>query len=143
MSERDILVSSTFAIPASAWWWRAVRSSGPGGQNVNKVASRVELRVDLGRLVLNPGARVRLEALVRHRRDADGHLYVTSQRTRDQGRNLEDAIEKVRGLVAQALIAPRARRPTRASKASVERRLAQKKEDAARKRTRARVRSDD
>jgi ribosome-associated protein len=143
MPERDIPVSSTFAVPASAWWWRAVRSSGPGGQNVNKVASRVELRVDLGRLVLNPEARVRLETLVRHRRDADGHLLVTSQKTRDQGRNLEDAIEKVRGLVAQALIAPRARRPTRASKASVERRLARKKEDAGRKKARGRIRLDD
>jgi ribosome-associated protein len=70
-------------VPAAALEWRAVRSSGPGGQNVNKVASKVELRVDLGAVGgLDPGGRARLRALAANRLDADGRLLVTSQRTR-------------------------------------------------------------
>jgi ribosome-associated protein len=120
-----------------------VRSSGPGGQNVNKVASRVELRVEIGRIEgLSDPARERLERLTANRRDADGRLLITSQRTRDQSRNLEDAIEKVRALVGQAMVTPRPRRPTRASKGSVERRLTGKKREGARKKQRARVGAD-
>ena len=91
----------------------AVRSSGPGGQNVNKVASKIELRVDLARVVgLPEAARERLRALAARRLDARGFLVVTSQRTRDQHRNLDDAREKVRALLARCLVAPRKRRPT-------------------------------
>jgi ribosome-associated protein len=124
-------------VPARAIVWRSVRSSGPGGQNVNKVASKVELRVDLDAVVgLDAPARARLEALSARRRDADGRLLVTSQRTRDQGRNLEDAREKVRQLVARALQAPRRRRPTRPSRAAAERRLLHKRRRGALKRER-------
>jgi ribosome-associated protein len=92
---------------------RAARASGPGGQNVNKVASKVELRVALDRVVgLDPSARTRLLALAAGRLDADGRLLVTSQRFRDQPRNLEDAVEKVRALIARALRPPKPRRPT-------------------------------
>jgi ribosome-associated protein len=99
--------------------------------------------VDLGRIEgLSAPARERLSRLTANRRDAEGRLLVTSQRTRDQSRNLEDAIEKTCALVAQALVAPRPRRPTRASVGSVERRLAGKKREGARKRQRARVGAD-
>jgi ribosome-associated protein len=124
-------------VPAPAIVWRSVRSSGPGGQNVNKVASKVELRVDLDAVVgLDAAARARLEALTARRRDAEGRLLVTSQRTRDQGRNLEDAREKVRQLVARALQAPRRRHPTRPSRAAAERRLLGKRRRGALKRER-------
>ena len=91
-----IFVSGRVRVPAAALTVRAVRSSGPGGQNVNKVASKIELRVDLQRIEgLDEASRARLEAATALRRDAEGRLLVTSQRTRDQGRNLEDAREKV------------------------------------------------
>jgi ribosome-associated protein len=131
-------------IPDSAIEWKAVRASGPGGQNVNKVASKVEMRVDLAQITgLDPAARARLRALVATRLDASGHLLMTSQRTRDQGRNLEDAKEKVRALVAQAFVVPKSRRPTRPSRAAKARRVDAKKLDARRKVNRGRASSDE
>ena len=131
-------------VPEAALSVRATRSSAPGGQNVNKVASRVELRVDLDRVEgLADDARPRLRALDAGRLDAEGRLLVTSQRTRDQHRNLEDAREKVRALLARALVAPRPRRPTRATAAARERRLVGKRRDAAVKAGRGRVRGEE
>jgi ribosome-associated protein len=138
-----IRVGDGVNVPASALTVRAVRSSGPGGQNVNKVASKIELRVDLGRVEgLTDGARARLEAATAGRRDAGGRLLVTSQRTRDQGRNLEDARQKVRRLVAAALVAPRKRRRTRPTAAARERRLQDKRRAGAKKLLRGRADED-
>jgi ribosome-associated protein len=129
-----IVVGPGVTIPETAIRFRAVRSSGPGGQNVNKVASKVELRVDLGQLVgLPESARARLLALAVGRLDADGLLLVVSQATRDQGRNLEDAREKVRELVRRALVAPKRRRATKPTAGSRERRLQDKRRASARK----------
>lgn len=131
-------------IPDSAFQWKAVRASGPGGQNVNKVASKVELRVDLAQIRgLDQAARERLRNLVASRLDAAGQLLVTSQRTRDQGRNLEDAKEKVRELVDRAFVVPKTRRPTRPSRAAKARRVDAKKLDARRKVNRGRASGDD
>ena len=139
-----IPVFAGVTVPASALTFRATRSTGPGGQNVNKVASKVELRVDLDRIEgLTPEARARLLVLCSGRRDREGRLVVTSQRTRDQRRNLEDARAKVKDVVARALEAPRERRPTRVSRKSREERLARKRRAASLKRQRAAVRGDE
>jgi ribosome-associated protein len=135
-----IHVTPTVVVPARALTLRMVRSSGPGGQNVNKVASKVELRVDLEQVQgLDEGARHRLAEATARRRDADGRLLVTSQKTRDQSRNLEDARNKVAALVAGSLRAPKPRRPTHGTRAARERRLAEKKRAGARKRERRTV----
>ena len=139
-----IRVTHAVTVPGAALALAFTRSSGPGGQNVNKVASKVELRVDLSRIEgLRDDARARLETLTATRRDADGRLLVTSQRTRDQHRNLEDARAKVRDIVARALVAPKRRRPTRATRGSVEARLSHKKRESAVKRLRGNVRGED
>jgi len=139
-----ILVAAGVIVPGSALSFRAVRASGPGGQNVNKVASKVELRVDLGMVGgLPPPARERLRMLAGPRLDADGRLLVTSQRTRDQHRNLEDAREKVRQILGRALQTPRARRATAPTASAREERLREKKRRAARKRARALAERDE
>jgi ribosome-associated protein len=121
-----IVVRSGVSVPADAIGVRAVRASGPGGQNVNKVSSKVELRVDIDRIEgLDAAARERLRAAATL--DAEGQLLVTSQRTRDQPKNLADARDKVRALVERSLHVPRARRKTRPTRGSVERRLTDKK----------------
>ena len=128
-----IVVNDTVRVPAAALTMRAVRASGPGGQNVNKVASKVDVRVDLGAIEgLTDRARERLRALARHRLDAAGRLWVTSQATRDQSRNLEDACDKV----------PKRRRPSRPSAAARERRIEGKKHRGAVKRLRDRPGDD-
>jgi ribosome-associated protein len=121
-------------VPEEALDFHAVRSGGPGGQNVNKVASKVELRVSLDRILgLDPEARARLLALCAGRLDAEGRLVVTSQLTRDQRKNLQDARDKVRAIVERALVRPRKRRPTRPSRGAVERRLSDKKHRSSKK----------
>ena len=139
-----IRISRGVRVPGEAISWRAVRSSGPGGQNVNKVSSKVELRVRLEAVEgLDATARARLGALAAPRVDSRGRLLVTSQRTRDQTRNLEDARDKVRRLVARALVAPKRRRATRPSAAAVEQRLREKRLRGARKRERGRSGHDE
>ncbi len=138
-----IEIADGVRVPARAIAVRASRSSGPGGQNVNKVASRIDLRVDLDAIEgLSEAARGRLRRLAGHRLDADGRLVVTSQATRDQGRNLADARRKVVVLVNAALVEPRPRRASRPSAAARERRISEKKRRSAVKRWRAEPAAD-
>jgi ribosome-associated protein len=108
-----------------------IRASGPGGQNVNKLASAVQLRFDVRRSPSLPDdVRPRLERLAGRRLTNDGVLVITAQRHRTQERNREDARQRLIDLIREASVAPRPRRPTRPSRASREQRLQSKKRRA-------------
>ena len=139
MSE-PIIVTDAVRIPAHALHMRAVRASGPGGQNVNRVATKVILEVELDAIEgLADDQRARLRQLARRRLDARGRLVMTSQASRTQARNLEDARDKVRMLVVAALERPRRRRPTTPTRGAKERRIAEKKRHGRIKRLRTRT----
>ena len=107
---------------------RFIRASGPGGQNVNKLATAVQLRFDVrGSPSLPEAVRARLEKLCGNRLTRDGVLVIAAQRYRTQERNRQDALDRLIDLIARAAVAPRPRRPTKPTAGSRERRLAGKK----------------
>lgn len=118
---------SGLGVPAEALEWSFVRSSGPGGQNVNKRSTRVTLAVDL-RLLTGPDA-----AVARARAALGDTLRVTSQVTRSQWRNRRDCLERAAQLIDAATVTRRRRRPTRPTQGSVERRLSSKRRLAEKK----------
>jgi ribosome-associated protein len=105
-----------------------VRSSGPGGQNVNKLSTAVQLRFDVRHSPSLPDdVRARLERLAGSRLTRDGVLVIIAQSHRTQGRNRQDALDRLLELIRRAAVAPIKRRPTRPTKASHERRIEGKK----------------
>jgi len=137
-------INAQLLIPAADLSWSAARASGPGGQNVNKVASKVELRFDLeGTLALDPGTKSRLRAMARHRLDNEGQLVIVSQLTRDQSRNLEDARDKLALLIAQALKVPKRRVKTKPSRGQKRQRLSDKRVASEKKQGRRKPARDD
>ena len=130
-------IASGLSIPAGDLRVRFTRSSGPGGQNVNKVATRATLRFDLvGSRALPDAVKARLAGLAPGRITRHGELLLSSDRYRDQGRNLAECRRRLAALIRKALVPPKVRRPTRRSAAAVARRLTEKRQQGARKRER-------
>jgi|HubBroStandDraft_2_1064218.scaffolds.fasta_scaffold884683_2 ribosome-associated protein len=141
MSE-PLVVNDRVTIPGSELSWTSVRASGSGGQNVNKVSSKVELRLDLAATTtLDATTIARLRVLAGSRVDGRGVLTIESQLTRDRPRNLEDAREKLAELIRRALELQKPRRPTRPSRGAQRGRLDDKKRHGQKKRER-RVREE-
>jgi ribosome-associated protein len=145
VSPDDIRVNRTCVIPAREVKFRFSRSSGPGGQNVNKRSTQVELIFDVANSPsLGPRQRARAMARLATRLDSDGRLRIVASEERTQGRNREIALERLRRVMSDALRPPPPkRRPTRPSARANARRISTKRRRGALKRTRADRPDDD
>ncbi len=143
VKKRMLIVSDTIVIPRSEFQLTFSRSPGPGGQNVNKVNSKVTLRWDI-RATPSLPADVRQRFLARfgNRISKDGQLILTSHRYRDQPRNLADVQNKLRQLILTVIDPPKKRKPRKRSKAANRRRLDQKRRRSETKSGRRNVRFD-
>ncbi len=144
LGEKVLHINDTLSIPLSELRFRFVRSSGPGGQHVNRSATRVELLFDVSSSPsLTKIQRERaLKALAPYI-DSEGVLHLVSQTFRSQLRNREEVVERFRTLMHKAMRVPKRRRPTRPSRTAQERRLASKRRRSEIKRQRGPVRVDD
>jgi ribosome-associated protein len=133
-------ITDTLFLDESELEWDFVRSSGPGGQNVNKVSTAVQLRFDALRSPSLAGDVIeRLVRLAGKRATVDGEIVITARRFRTQEANREDAWNRLADLVRQALVGPRVRKPTRPSRLARQRRLDAKKKRGELKKTRSRM----
>jgi ribosome-associated protein len=123
-----LFITATLQIPDEEFTWTFARSGGPGGQNVNKVASKAVLRWNVAATDALP-ADVKNRLTLQQKRffTQHGELIITSQLTRDQDRNCEDCLAKLRAILLQALVVPKARKKTKPSRGSKRRRLEGKK----------------
>ena len=134
-----LTINRDIQIPLDELEWSFVRSSGPGGQNVNKVSSKAQLR-------WNPSGHLSAEAIARLAManpscwTKDGEIVLSSQRTRDALKNRGDCLEKLRTMILAALKVPKRRIPTRPTKGSIKRRLEDKSRNAKKKQDRKKIR---
>lgn len=134
---KDLMIQPGLIIPARELDVSVARSGGPGGQNVNKVSSKVTLSWKVAETdILTPVAKDRLLKLAANRINLDGELQITSQEHRDQPANYDVCVLKLRQLVLQALRPPKIRKPTRPTAGSKKRRLEAKAKQSQRKATR-------
>ena len=142
MTDRDsdegyLVINSRLRIPVTEFEFTYARSSGPGGQNVNKVSSKALLRWPvLSSPSLPDTIRTRLVARQRRRISSVGDLLISSQRFRDAPRNAADCLEKLREMLVEAATIPKSRRPTTPTRGSVRRRLTDKRQRSERKQSR-------
>ena len=137
-----IPITDTLTLDERDFEERFVRGSGPGGQNVNKVATAVELRFNIGRSSLPADVKQRLTALAGNRLTGEGDLLIDSREHRTQGQNREAARARLVALLQQAAKRPKKRKPTKPGAGSREKRLTSKKRRGAIKQLRGRA-SDD
>jgi len=124
-------------IPPEQFEFTFIRSSGPGGQNVNKVSSKAQLRWNPGKSgLLSPEILQRLETLFPSYFTKEGHLLIMSQKTRDQLKNREDCLKKLQTMILKASKIPKPRIPTKRTKSSIRRRLEDKEKNAQKKQQR-------
>ncbi|HLZ96516.1 MAG TPA: alternative ribosome rescue aminoacyl-tRNA hydrolase ArfB, partial [Steroidobacteraceae bacterium] len=129
-----LIVTPEVSIPDEEFEWKFIRSSGPGGQNVNKVASAVQLRFLLPRNTSLPvAARNRLRRMAGQKLLDDGTILISARSERSQEQNRRDALERLAGLLRAALIEPKVRKKTRPTLGSKERRIESKKRRGATK----------
>lgn len=132
-----LIVDERICIPLRELRFEYARSSGPGGQNVNKVATKAVLHWDVERSPALPDSvRERFVAKFRRRINREGELVLQSQRFRDRGRNVAACTEKLRQMLLEVAAPPKRRRPTRPTRGSIERRLTTKRRATTRKRLR-------
>ena len=132
-----VTVTDSVSLPESAVETRFVRASGPGGQHVNKVSSKVQMWIALDRLIgVTPEDLARIRERLASRLDAEGRLLISSQATREQARNLEDAAVRAAELIRAALARPKIRHATKPTAASHNRRIESKKREAKHRRDR-------
>jgi ribosome-associated protein len=135
--ENKLHIRAGLDIPLAELHFRFSRSSGPGGQHVNKSATRVELLFDIARSPsLSEEQRARLMLKLAHHLDSEGVLHLVSQSSRSQLRNREELLGRLQALIASALVVPRVRHPTRPTFGSREKRLTAKRQRSEIKRLR-------
>jgi ribosome-associated protein len=132
-----LVIADDLSIPDDELEWKFIRASGPGGQNVNKVSSAVQLRFMLPRNAsLSAAVQQRLRRLAGQRLNDDGSILIASRGERSQEQNRREALAKLEALIRAALIAPKVRHKTKPTRASKERRIDSKKKRGSTKRER-------
>lgn len=139
-----LVVNSRIRIPRDEFRFTFVRSSGPGGQNVNKVATKAQMRwAVVDSPSLSTGVKERFLAKYRRRVTNEGELVMSSQRFRDQTKNVIDCFDKLREMIASVATAPTPRKKTKPSRGAKERRIKQKRQQSGKKNLRRKPGADD
>ena len=137
-----LFITSGVAIPDSEIEFTAVRSQGPGGQNVNKVSSAIHLRFDINQSSLPDVFKQRLLKISDQRISKDGVIVIKAQTTRSQEKNRAEALERLQQLLVQVTYTPKVRRPTRPTKGSQKRRMDKKTQHGKQKSLRSKISPD-